>query len=85
MTARIPTRRPRAAWSSPPDSDAEQARADVAVARAVVEAVARRVALRQEGAASLCAAQYALDGALRNLRRIGHGVPQQPTDPPAAA
>ncbi len=79
MTARIPTRSPRAAWSSPPDPDAEQARADVATARAVLSAVTRRVALRQDGASALHSAEYALAGALKNLDRLGGWAP--PTEP----
>lgn len=82
MAAHTPARRPRAVWTPPPDRDAEQARADVSVARAVVEAVARRVALRLDGAAALHVAEYRLDRALNTLARIDKLDPHHPTADP---
>lgn len=87
MTARIPTRSPRAAWSSPPDPDAEQARADVATARAVLSAVTRRVACGQEGAAALHTAEWRLHAALTRLdgREPPTGPVADPDDHPETA
>ncbi len=72
----------RSRLAAAPDNGYEAAHRAVDEARQLVEALARRVASREDGAASLHAAQYALDGALKALHRtIGHGTPPPPTDP----
>lgn len=80
MTAH-PTRSLRSRLTAAPD-DYEAAHRAVDEARQLVEALARKVAIREEGAAALHAAQYRLDGALKALHRtIGHGAPPAPPDP----
>lgn len=82
MTARIPSRRPRAAWTSPADPAVEQARDDVQNARVVLDSIRRRVALRLDGAAALHVAECRLDSALNALNRIDKLDPHHPTADP---
>ncbi len=78
MTARL-HRNVRSRLAAAPDDELGKAHAAVADARELVAAVARRVAVRQEGASALHSAEYALAGALKRLDALDGWTP--PTAP----
>lgn len=89
MTARI-HRTVRSRLAAAPDDELGIAHAAVADARELVAAVARRVAVREEGASALHTAEWRLHAALKRLDELDGREPptdpgDDPDDPPAAA